>query len=441
MPSRAIAANSRTPTAQTTDTRPQVLVLSMLALAQAGFMLLYASGGARWIAVGLALVGLVAQLRQLSLLAVCIVINLAVHVATMPVPITGRLGYIGLFAAYGAAGTALLLSLLPFVRFVPAMAVAGVLAAGAVAAETQVPRLVPPAVIGLDPVRWEGVDLDRSVSGFPPPYAVSRTVYPSNPRGYFERADPQGDRPRFTVSYELNALGCRGDDAVIPNPGTTLRVLLLGGSGAFGIGVREADTFARRLEQSVKTVGGRPVEVINCAVYGSGTRQQVTFYEEIAYRYAPDVVLLSLSTRDNLSRQQERDLGFIHQRSRLEEFLFSARLLQWARYEGQRPYEYSATVESVARLRETLRASGVRFAAFLFRHEELDEHWGALERAVSSRLKEGDTPFTDLGMGVVQGQAPGALAVHPIDDSPNDVAHAAAAAGLERFLRSVGIIG
>ncbi|MGE3957975.1 MAG: hypothetical protein AB7H96_14745 [Vicinamibacterales bacterium] len=441
MPSRATAANPRTPTAPTPDTRSLVLVLSVLALAQAGFMLLYASGGARWLALGLALAGLVAQLRQLGLLAVCIVSNLALHVASVPMPIAGRLGYVGLFAAYGAVGTAVLLSQLPFVRFVPAMAVAGVLAAGAVSAETQVPRLVPPAVIGLEPVRWEGVDLDRAVNGFPPPYAVSRTVYPSNPRGYFERAEPQGGRPRFTVSYELNALGCRGDDAVIPNPGTTLRILLLGGSGAFGIGVREEDTFARRLEQSAKMTGGRPIDVINCAVYGSATPQQVTFYEEIAYRYAPDVVLLSLSTRDNLSRQQERDLGFIHQPGRLEEFLFSARLLQWARHERRRPYEYGATVESVVRLRETLRAGGVRFAAFLFRHEEPDERWGALERAVSSRLKEGDTPFTDLGVAAVQGQAPGALTVHPLDDGPNDVAHAAAATALERFLRSNGIIG
>lgn len=89
------------------------------------------------------------------------------------------------------------------------------------------------------------------------------------------------------VPTEINAAGYRGP-LVAPRPGPRRRVVLLGDSTAFGYGVRDEDTYARRLE------GEAGVEVVNLGVEGFGPDQSLLRLEREGLAFGPHAVLFSL---------------------------------------------------------------------------------------------------------------------------------------------------
>lgn len=95
-----------------------------------------------------------------------------------------------------------------------------------------------------------------------------------------------------------NRLGYRDvDHAVAKSPGV-FRIVVLGDSIAAGFGVaKSADLFSSRLEQLLRTAG-KPVEVLNFAVSGYDTRQEVETLRAKALAFQPDLVLLAYSLND-----------------------------------------------------------------------------------------------------------------------------------------------
>src|SRR5262245_7988462 len=67
-----------------------------------------------------------------------------------------------------------------------------------------------------------------------------KAVYATNPRGYFDATNG--------VTFQINSLGLRGPETSANKAEGTFRILCLGDSFTFGAGVREEDTFARRLQ-------------------------------------------------------------------------------------------------------------------------------------------------------------------------------------------------
>ncbi|MGQ0552676.1 MAG: SGNH/GDSL hydrolase family protein [Planctomycetota bacterium] len=95
-----------------------------------------------------------------------------------------------------------------------------------------------------------------------------------------------------------NSAGLRGtQEFAQPKPEGVLRVLVLGDSYSFGQDVRDEESFPARL-QALLPAGA---EVLNLAVPGYGTDQQVLLGETQGYAYTPDVVILGFFVRD-LSR-------------------------------------------------------------------------------------------------------------------------------------------
>ncbi|HET9317491.1 MAG TPA: SGNH/GDSL hydrolase family protein, partial [Vicinamibacteria bacterium] len=85
----------------------------------------------------------------------------------------------------------------------------------------------------------------------------------------------------------VNRRGYRGrEHTVRPPPGRT-RVVMLGDSIAYGAGVRDEQTFSAQLE----TIDPR-LDVVNLAVGGYGTDQELVRLEREGMGYSPDVVLL-----------------------------------------------------------------------------------------------------------------------------------------------------
>lgn len=97
----------------------------------------------------------------------------------------------------------------------------------------------------------------------------------------------------------INARGLRGPEHAPARSGQRTRVLLLGDSVAFGYGVADEQTFAARLE-------ARGYEVVNLAVPGYGTDQELLRLEREGIGYEADVLLLHFCLHndfvDNASR-------------------------------------------------------------------------------------------------------------------------------------------
>ncbi len=97
----------------------------------------------------------------------------------------------------------------------------------------------------------------------------------------------------------LNARGLRGGEhAYEPAPGVR-RIVVLGDSFAWGWGVGDGEVFTDVLDDLL----GPGIEVVNLAVPGYSTDQQLWTLEREGLRYHPDVVLLAFCTNDPWGNQ------------------------------------------------------------------------------------------------------------------------------------------
>ncbi len=96
---------------------------------------------------------------------------------------------------------------------------------------------------------------------------------------------------------KINSHGYRGKDFRLQKPPETYRVLVLGDSFAFGLGVNVEHSLPAVL-QGLLTQSLRRPEVINMAVSGYSTDQQIVLYREVGSRLAPDLVILVACDND-----------------------------------------------------------------------------------------------------------------------------------------------
>jgi hypothetical protein len=398
----------------------------------------------RIIAVALAIAGINARIRLLGVFATLIVANFGIHLAGLGPPYPYRLAHVAVLAFYAAIALAGLVAAAFRIRFAPALAAFATLAAALVAAEAAIEQIVPLAFVAPPRTVWSRApEPDATLGELHRPYAILTSVYRDNPRGYFQRADSASSE--YRVTHTLNALGCRGTDYPIPRPADRKRIVVLGGAPAFGAGVRDGDTFAARMEQSLNAAPTQPdrraYDVINCAVDGYATREQRIFFEQIAARYQPDLVILAMSAQDNVSRFDRERLGYVHEPKAYERLLLSLYLLQRARLERRLTRDYSGAVEEVAKLSDACRTRGARLAVAIFRNDELSYPWSDLVTAVSQRFQGADLPVLDLGPALLKDHAPQDLAVDAADRDPNEIAHRVAAEAIETFLRRQRLLG
>ena len=110
----------------------------------------------------------------------------------------------------------------------------------------------------------------------------------------------QGRRTRpgvYDYTYSNNSLGLRAEKEYRASKITDLRVLLLGDSFTYGIGVDDNESFAFHLEHLL-TMQKRPAEVINAGCGGKGTDYALKFYDVQGKRFQPDVALLCFCPND-----------------------------------------------------------------------------------------------------------------------------------------------
>lgn len=147
-----------------------------------------------------------------------------------------------------------------------------------------------------DLARIDKVILPDGVKPEPAPHgflrrATFRTIYPTNPRGYFA-ADNH-------IDHVHNSRGWRDVEHSLKKAPGTYRILGLGDSYLWGQGVRREDIVLTRLGRMLEgRAGGRRIETINTATPNTNTRFQLDLLVSEGFAYDPDLVILHFVLND-----------------------------------------------------------------------------------------------------------------------------------------------
>lgn len=100
-----------------------------------------------------------------------------------------------------------------------------------------------------------------------------------------------------SITVDINSHGLRSPETTYAKPPGTFRILNLGDSVAMGWGIREEDTYGRRLESMLneQSHGDRRFEVINAGVPGWNVENELAYLQAEGLKYQPDLILLDLT--------------------------------------------------------------------------------------------------------------------------------------------------
>ena len=104
----------------------------------------------------------------------------------------------------------------------------------------------------------------------------------------------------FYRNYHTNSEGFRDSERTLEKPPGTFRIMVVGDSVTFGSGVRNVeDVYPQRLQSILdRAMPSVDIEVINAALKGWSTQQQLDFLTEKGWAYSPDVLVLGYYLND-----------------------------------------------------------------------------------------------------------------------------------------------
>ena len=260
----------------------------------------------------------------------------------------------------------------------------------------------------------------------------------------------------------FNSEGFRDGDHALAAPPDVRRVLVVGDSFAFGIGIdRPEDRFGEQLASLLEEETGETWQSINASRGGSNTKEHLSFLDR-GLAYAPDAVVLlyvfndieylqPLEQRGDSARapgsifDRLRPFRLLYNNSYLfQEIYAHIRLIGIGSAEGdsQDPYLddslLSTHIEDIAQFATTAAENGVTAAIVPFDHTILlnDANQARYRRFVQAATAAGLPvwPMFDTFAGYSLEE----LTVNKLDAHPNERAHRlAAAATAERLLQSL----
>lgn len=110
---------------------------------------------------------------------------------------------------------------------------------------------------------------------------VLRAIEPTSPPG-----------TTYGRVIQENADELRDREFSTPKPPGTYRILTLGDSFTWGVGLDVEDTIPKQLEAALKGTIGSSVEVVNAAIPGMNTVDQLLLLKDRGLKYDPDMILL-----------------------------------------------------------------------------------------------------------------------------------------------------
>src|SRR5262252_7468637 len=124
-------------------------------------------------------------------------------------------------------------------------------------------------------------------------------------RGVALRPGAAGLYQREGTNYvRINSAGLRDREHAQAKPPDTVRIALLGDSYCEALQVPQEQTFWWLLQQKLEACNafpGKHVEILNFGVSGYGTGQELITLQRQAREYAPDIVLLLVTTNNDIT--------------------------------------------------------------------------------------------------------------------------------------------
>ena len=135
-------------------------------------------------------------------------------------------------------------------------------------------------------------------------YSYPVFYQPDQALGYSLRPGAEGTYRREGTAYvRVNSDGLRDGEHAKAKPAGTLRIAVVGDSYAEAFQVEQGAAFwsvSERRLRDCPTLAGRDVEVLNFGVSGYGTAQELLTLRGKVWDYAPDVVLLAVTTDNDV---------------------------------------------------------------------------------------------------------------------------------------------
>jgi lysophospholipase L1-like esterase len=141
-------------------------------------------------------------------------------------------------------------------------------------------------------------------------FIFGMSVYEADPEADYRLA-PNLHVPQGGQMLRTNSMGFRDRDIAVKKPDGVVRVVCLGDSMTFGLGlIREEVPYPRQLERFLNEGQSSPrYEVLNAGISGYGTDQEVATLKKRILRLSPDVVTIgffpSNDVTDNMYRGEK----------------------------------------------------------------------------------------------------------------------------------------
>jgi hypothetical protein len=315
-------------------------------------------------------------------------------------------------------------------------------------------------------------------------HLVLLDCFPTNPRGYFDidlrdpavrthykemgfhRIDAVWARAPYAVEYRLNSRHFRDAEVGPKRPGVR-RVVVLGDSFTEGQGVKEADTYPRRLEALLDAQEPGHWEVRNCARRATDFPALFELFDE-ALREDPDILVYGMVLNDAErstgfeARQSDlndwitdqarrvgspRSFGFLRPRlvalvqERVQSYRVSRDSTRWYRdlYGEANREGFELTKNHILDMQRRMRERGGTLMVLLWPllvGLEGGYPFEQVHASLDDFLLKSGIPHRDL-LPVLRGRRSESLWVYPVDMHPNEIADRLAAETLAPAVRGL----
>lgn len=141
-------------------------------------------------------------------------------------------------------------------------------------------------------------------------YSFPEFYQPDTSRGYALRPHMEGWYRKEGEAYvRINSEGLRDREHSHPKPPNTFRIAVLGDSYPEALQVSLEKAFWMVMEPKLRACGvfgGKNIEVLNFGVSGYGTGQELLTLREHVWKYAPDLVLLTITTNNDIADNSQQ---------------------------------------------------------------------------------------------------------------------------------------
>jgi len=264
------------------------------------------------------------------------------------------------------------------------------------------------------------------------PYADAQFLVNEGRRDNLYRLAPK-------IGYEMipnakpwiNNLGMHGPKRSKEKPKGAYRILVLGDSIAFGIGVKHNETFSADLERRLRLGNpGHTIEVLNGGVIGYNTEQEYNYLVERGLELEPDAVVLAYCPNDTMvtpivfkeghsfrfyqpGTERQRYNAFLVEHSalyRLIMFYYERRKLQNAGVAEDLEadsvlksilFDSAGSMNALKDMAGLLKSRSIRFVVVIFPYlmadfTEYSERLTTIHKNVRSVLQQEQVSFIDL---------------------------------------------